>query len=115
MRLRRPDIWPNDCFVNTEIPILTLLEECRNELKSIGVAKIGVFGSVSRQEEQLISDTDILVDFQPEKKSFRNFNLLCDLLDDKIGENYDLVTMDGLSVHFGDKILREVKYAQIAN
>lgn len=85
----------------------------RESLKEIGVSRIGVFGSIAREEDTPESDIDIPVDFIPEARKFRNFNYLCDILDESFGNSYDLVTMSGLSPHIGDTILKEVEYASL--
>jgi predicted nucleotidyltransferase len=95
--------------------IFTLLEENQDQLKSIGVKSIGVFGSVARGEDTENSDCDILVEFEDGKNKYRNFNKLCDLLDETIGDSYDLVTKDGLSPYIGPRILEEVEYVKIAS
>lgn len=53
--------------------------------------------------------------FEEGMGKYRNFNKLCDLLDEKLGSSYDLVTKEGLSPYIGPKILEEVEYVQIAS
>ncbi len=93
---------------------LNALRRNEQELKDIGVSKIGIFGSVARGEDSENSDIDILVQFSPECHKFKNFNRLCDLLDGVFEEQYDLVTVEGLSPYLGVKILEEVVYAALA-
>ncbi len=95
--------------------IFTLFEDSRDQLKAIGVKSIGVFGSVVREEDTEQSDCDILVEFNPENHKFKNFNKLCDFLEEYIGEDYDLVTKEGLSPYFGQQVLEEVEYVRIAS
>lgn len=95
--------------------IFTLLEQNQELLKSFGVKSIGVFGSVVREEDTNQSDCDILVEFEENKHKYYNFNKLCDFLEGTIGENYDLVTKEGLSEYIGPRILEEVEYVQIAS
>jgi predicted nucleotidyltransferase len=77
----------------------------------MGVAAIGLFGSVVRGEDSPSSDVDILVEFEEQKNTFNNFNELCDFLERTIGDHYDLVTRNSLSPYMGPHILNEVEYA----
>ena len=86
----------------------------REHLKRIGVKRIGIFGSVARGEDDERSDYDILVEFERDKKTYRNFTALCDLIEEQLGPDYDLVTREGLSPYIGPHILRYVEYATIS-
>ncbi|MCC5838550.1 MAG: nucleotidyltransferase family protein [Opitutales bacterium] len=93
------------------------LEIVRNEselLKAHGVKEIGIFGSVSREEDIGRSDYDVLIVFEEGKKSFRNFVAISDLLEEKLGAPVDLVTREGLSPHIGPHILKEAEYVPVA-
>lgn len=93
--------------------ILKLLNDNREILQKIGIKSIGIFGSVVRDEDSKESDYDILVEFEKGHRKFSNFSKLCDFLENHIGEKYDLITIDGLSPYIGNKILKEVQYADI--
>ena len=95
--------------------VLSELEKKKEVLTKIGVSRIGLFGSIVREEDSPDSDIDILVDFAPQARKFNNFNQLCDVLDETFGDNYDLVTMTGLSPYTGERILSEVEYVPIAS
>ena len=84
-------------------------------LQVVGVKRIGVFGSVARGDDEDESDVDILVELAPEMKRFRYFNAVCDILDEVLGESYDLVTVEGLSPYLGPKILEETEYVEAAS
>jgi predicted nucleotidyltransferase len=56
-------------------------------------------------------DIDILIEFEPGKKSFDNFMRLATFLEQQIGRHVELVTPESLSPHIGPHILREVEYA----
>jgi hypothetical protein len=62
-------------------------------------------------EQQVGSDVDILVEFDPQRKSFDNFMDLAFYLDDLLGRKVDLVTTESLSPYIGPHILHEVEYA----
>ena len=95
--------------------VLSELEKKKDVLIRIGVSKIGLFGSMVREEDSPESDIDILVDFEATARKFRNFNQLCDVLDESFGDTYDLVTMSGLSPYIGERILKEVEYVPLAS
>ena len=94
--------------------VLEMLGAHADALHRMGVAAIGVFGSVVRGEDTASSDVDILVEFEKQGNTFRNFNALCDFLDRYLGNNYDLVTRNSLSPYMGPRILGEVEYAVLA-
>jgi predicted nucleotidyltransferase len=72
--------------------IFDLFRQHRQELLQIGVAMIGLFGSIVRGDDSENSDYDILVEFAEGRRNYKSFNQLCDFLEKYIGENYDLVT-----------------------
>lgn len=49
------------------------------------------------------------MEFQPDAKTFQNFNRVCDFLEREIGPNFNLVTPDGLSPHIRPFILKEAE------
>jgi uncharacterized protein len=91
--------------------ILELLGSHADALHRMGVAAIGLFGSVVRGEDTPASDIDILVEFEEQQSTFCNFNALCDFLERTIGDHYDLVTRKSLSPYMKPHILDEVEYA----
>jgi len=90
-----------------------LIENNKEYLKELGVVSIGIFGSVVKEKDSKDSDYDILVEFSKEKKSFKTFTALCDLLENYLGENYELITNEGLSPYIGPHILKEVENVKI--
>lgn len=95
--------------------ILEKLSHNFERLQHVGVERIGVFGSVARGDDGKDSDVDIIVEFAPQMNRSKNFNAICDILDDLIGEPYDLVTVGGLSPYLGPKILKETVYVEAAS
>lgn len=85
----------------------------REVIASFGVRRFGLFGSFVRSDQDENSDIDLLIDFEPEKKSFENFMNLAYFLEDLLGRKIDLVTRESLSPHIGPKILAEVEYGVI--
>jgi predicted nucleotidyltransferase len=99
--------------VRTKEQILALLREHQPELRRFGVKRCGVFGSFVRNEPQAQSDVDILVEFEPDQKTFDNFMHLAFFLEDMFGRPVDLITTESLSPYIGPHILREVEYASV--
>lgn len=100
--------------VRTKKQVLALLRENQPELRRLGVKRCGVFGSFVRDEHQDQSDVDILVEFEPDKKTFDNFMRLAFFLEDLFGRRVDLITTESLSPYIGPHILREVEYASVS-
>jgi uncharacterized protein len=75
------------------------------------VKRIGIFGSFAREENDLKSDIDILVEFE----SPVGFFLLIDLenyLYNLLGRKVDLTTKNSLKPVVRDRILNETIYAE---
>ena len=97
--------------VHTKADVVTLLESYRAELKALGVSKCGLFGSFVRDVDvKEESDVDVLIAFEPGKKTFDNFMALSFRLEELFGRSVDLVTTESLSPHIGPHILKEVEY-----
>jgi predicted nucleotidyltransferase len=68
-----------------------------------------------RGEQTAESDVDLLVQFEPEKKSFDNFMHLSALLENLLQRRAEIVTTEALSPYIGPHILSEVEYASISS
>jgi hypothetical protein len=102
--------------VQTKAQVLALLQEYQHELHRFGVRRCGVFGSFVRDSAiHNQSDVDILVDFEPEQKTFDNFIHLSFFLEDLFGRAVDLITIESLSPYIGARILDEVEYVAIGS
>ncbi len=99
--------------VRSKEEIFEQIRSNREQLAEFGVHGIGIFGSFARSEQNEQSDIDILVDFEPDKKSFTNFMNLAFFLEDLFGRKVDLVTRESLSTHIGPKILANVEYGTL--
>lgn len=77
--------------------------------EEFGVQKIGIFGSFVRNEQNNLSDVDILVEFS-QSPSFFKFIDLEKKLSDLVGLRVDLVTRNALKSAIKDAVLREVVY-----
>lgn len=93
----------------TKQDVAERLEEAREQIRALGVLRIALFGSVVRGEARVDSDVDLLVRFDPERKTFRNFMDLCFLLEDLLQRRVEVVTTEALSPFIGPHILREAE------
>ena len=77
--------------------------------REYSVKKIGMFGSVARNEETEQSDIDLLVEFS-KPVGFVTFMRLEHFLSQRLGERVDLVTADSLKPAIRQDVLAEVVY-----
>ncbi len=99
--------------VVTKENILALVERNKDKVKSLGVKRLGLFGSFVRGEQRPDSDIDVLVEFRSGKKTFDNFMQLSFLLEDLFKRRVELVTTESLSPYIGSRILDQVQYVSI--
>ncbi len=85
-----------------------MLQQHAAAITSLGVRHLSLFGSFARGDAGPDSDVDLLVDFEPGRKTFDNFMALAFLLEDLLGRRVELVTRESLSPHLGPAILREL-------
>lgn len=90
--------------------VMEFIRQNKDKLLSFGIKKIGLFGSYVRREQTVNSDLDLLVEFVPDKKSYRNFISLSNFLEDSLNTTVDIVTTESLSPYLGPYILKEVEY-----
>jgi hypothetical protein len=88
--------------------ILEFLEEHRAILQALGVKKIGLFGSYSRDEQNQTSDIDLLVTIEP--FDFAKYAQLWDFLEENLEHKVDLVPEPDLRLELRPYILTEVQY-----
>ena len=93
----------------TKDDVLNRLKNLKRQLKSLGVKRLGLFGSFVRNEQVPASDVDVLLEFEPGRKSFDNFMRIAFLLEEVLERRVELVTTEALSPHLGPRILNEVE------
>lgn len=101
--------------VLTKQKILATLKASESQLRAFGVRRIGLFGSFVRNCQQDDSDVDLLVEFEPDQKSFDNFMQLAFFLEDVLKRRVELVTTESLSPYIGPHILEETEYATLSS
>jgi hypothetical protein len=79
------------------------------DIRSLGVRRLAVFGSIARGAVTPDSDADVLVQFATGAKTFDRFMALSELLEDRLGRRVELVTTEALSPHLGPRILAEAR------
>jgi len=99
--------------VTTKDEVFKLLRQSGAQLRRFGVRRLSVFGSFARGEPNDESDVDLLVEFDPDEKTFNNLLGLADFLEELFGRKVDIVTPESLNPHFGHHILREAEYAAV--
>lgn len=90
--------------------ILGALAEHRERIRSMGIQRIGVFGSFARGEEHEESDIDILIKFKEGGRSFDTYMDLKFFLEDLFGRRVDLVDHDTIKPALAPHILWNVRY-----
>ena len=101
--------------VQTRKDLLERLRRHRDDLRRLGVQRIGLFGSFQRDEPSAESDVDLLVEFVPGEKSFDNFMAISFLLEEELQRPVELVTRKALSPYIGPHILQNVEYVEVGD
>jgi len=96
--------------VQTKEELLGLILSHKDKIQKFGVTRIGLFGSFIKGQQSEDSDVDLLVDFDPKKKNFRNFINLAFFLEDLLNRKVELVTKESISPYLKPYILEEVEY-----
>jgi predicted nucleotidyltransferase len=94
----------------TKEEVLKKLGDAAPLIRSYGVRRIGIFGSVVRGQAGRTSDVDVLVEFS--EKTFDNYYDLKWFLETLLGRRVDLVIAEDVKPRLKPQILREVEYAQ---
>jgi predicted nucleotidyltransferase len=96
--------------VQTKQDVPSVIEEHRNRIAGFGVRRLGLFGSFIHGEKNEESDVDVLVEFEPDRKTFDAFIQLSFFLEDLLQRRVELVTLESLSPYIGPHILDEADY-----
>ncbi|MHA4894012.1 nucleotidyltransferase family protein [Pedobacter sp. PWIIR3] len=97
---------------NKEMLFSALLTN-RQKIRSYGVCRLSVFGSFLTGKFKKNSDVDLLVEFEPQQKSYDNFMELSFYLEDLLGRRVELVTTQSLSKYIGPHILQQAENVAI--
>ncbi len=99
--------------VQTKERVLSLIHQQQNQIRAFGVRRLGLFGSFVRGQQDADSDVDVLVEFEPDCKTFDAFINLAFFLEELFERDVELVTLESLSPYIGPHILNEVEYVEL--
>jgi uncharacterized protein len=102
-----------DSPVSTKREVVERLRAQRVAIRNAGVRKLGLFGSFLKESPRADSDVDLLVEFDPSRKSFDNYWMLSELLERELNRPVDLLTIESLRPNFLLQILDEVEYVPL--
>jgi len=89
--------------------VLAKLEAHMPELRNrFGIDTIGIFGSVSRGEDNPESDVDVLYTFRPGESTLANLVSLGAYLEELFGRKVDLIAERSLSPYIRSDVIAEV-------
>jgi len=89
--------------------VLEILNQYQSELQEMGVKSLALFGSVARDEATPESDVDILVEFNRPMGLFGLIELQ-NRLEELLGCEVDLGTLDSLKYRIRENVLKECYY-----
>jgi uncharacterized protein len=95
----------------TSNAILQILEQNAGHLKGYGVKRLGLFGSMARNEQTTVSDVDVLVEFETGQKTFDHYMDLKFFLEGLFSRRVDLVIAESIKERLKPSILSDVRYA----
>jgi uncharacterized protein len=101
--------------VQTKQDILALISQYQNELKSLGVHRLGLFGSFVREEAHAHSDVDLIIEFVRGQKTFDNYMQVSLLLEETLQRPVELVTLESLSPYIAPGVLQEAEYVILSH
>jgi len=82
------------------------------DLRDLGLARIGLFGSAARCDDDEASDFDVLVEFSDGKLGLRNYMRSCMLLEEELGK-VDVLTRGALKGRMKKRVERDCRYVKI--
>jgi predicted nucleotidyltransferase len=101
--------------LQTKEGIWSAIESNQNKIQAFGVKQLGLFGSFARGEQHQDSDIDLLVEFEQDKKTFKNFMQLSFFLEDILNRRVELVTTESLSPYIRPYIVKDIEYVAFAS
>ena len=94
--------------------VIELLRKHRKDIEKYGVKRIGLFGSVVRDEANEKSDIDVVVEFYKDRGGMKDFVGLIEFLEKLFNREVDVLTPGGIETirikSVRERIKREVEY-----
>ena len=90
--------------------ILGVLSRSAEQMRALGVRRLGLFGSVAEDIATEASDLDFVVEF--DRPSFDSYMDLKFFLEDTFGCPVDLVLTSVIKPRLRDRILKQARYVQ---
>ncbi len=87
--------------------VLAIVAAHREQLQTMGVKSLNLFGSVARDEAGPDSDVDFLVEFDRPVGLFEFIEVRL-FLEDLLGRSVDMGTLDALREHLREPVLKDV-------
>ena len=92
--------------------IFKLILENRQAFRNLGADRLGLFGSFVRGDQTDSSDIDLIVDFLPGQKNYRNLLKVADLAELLVGREVEVLTHDSISKFIAPYIEKEIEYVK---
>jgi predicted nucleotidyltransferase len=99
-----------ESLMPTSREIINVLAEHREELRALGVRRLGLFGSAARDEATEGSDLDFLVELQ--RRTFDGYMDVKEFLESLFQKPIDLVVSEAIKPQLKPRILQEAIYAE---
>ena len=99
-------------MIPTREYVLEELFKVRATLRSFGVRRIAVFGSVARNTARADSDIDIVVNIPRGQITLENFFGLQDFLSDHFQRKVDVITESSIKPFARDLVMRDAAFLE---
>ena len=85
-----------------------------DDIAALGVAAIGLIGSVARDEAHDASDLDVVIDLPPEHQTLREYFAVIDFLEAQFGRRVDVLMLDTLRPRFRRAVERDIIWIDLS-
>ena len=90
--------------------LFEILIKNKDKIFEFGTKRLGLFGSYVRNDNNLNSDIDLIVEFEAGKKNYNNFIKLTYYIEELVKTKVELVTIESISPYIKQYIQKEVEY-----
>ena len=100
--------------IRTREELVTQIRLHLEEITSLGVKRIGIFGSWATNEHNEESDIDFVIEFKRGKATFKTVAAVVDFLEGLLGRRVDILTPEAIDAiripNVRDTIKRQILY-----